>query len=479
MAPPRYRSTRGTATADFREAVLGGLADDGGLLIPTEIPQVDPESLRGLSLGEILTQLLVLYAGDAVPAADAARLVAKSFATFTHEQLTPVVRLKAGARDVHILELFHGPTFAFKDVALQLLGNLFEFFLEQEERAAGTVQPLVVLGATSGDTGSAAIYGLRGKRNVKVFMLHPKGKVSQVQERQMTTILDENVFNIAISDGSFDDAQGIVKALFNDLTFKRKHRLGAVNSINWARILAQISYYFYAYHQVVPAGSGIPVVFSVPTGNFGDVLAGYYAKRMGLPVERLVVASNANDILPRLFNTGKYTKLPVVPTTSPSMDIAISSNLERYLFYSSGEDPAQVAKMMQELKATGAIIKDRAWIERAAKDFWSKRVDGDQIRAVTARIYKDSGYLLDPHSAIGVSAGLDYPRRSERTAVIALATAHPAKFPAAVRAAIGTTPPAPAALAALVDKPTRKIDLPPTAVAVRGFMEAKLGGSRL
>merc|ERR1740121_2180283 len=281
-----------------------------------------------MSFGELAYEIACLYVPESeIPRADLQELMTRSYETFTHPEVVPSVKVN----DFYIMELFHGPTFAFKDVALQALGNVYEYFLKRNKRR------LTVLGATSGDTGSAAIYGMRGKENVECFILFPEGRVSQIQQQQMTSVLDANVHCVAVK-GTFDDCQDIVKGLFGDLAFKKKYGLGAVNSINWARIMFQITYYFYTYYKLFPSCDG-QTSFSVPTGNFGDILAGYYAKRMGLPVRQLIVATNSNDILHRFFTTGDYDKHPVLQTCSPSMDIGISSNFERYLFYLMGESP--------------------------------------------------------------------------------------------------------------------------------------------
>ena len=303
----RYSSTRGEVkNLLFEEAVMMGLADDGGLLVPTEFPDVRsmlPE-WRSLNFSDLSLEIMLLFTSGRIPRDELKPLIERSYKTFRHTEITPVKSVGG----IHILELFHGPTFAFKDVALQFLGNLFEFFLDKRHH------PLRIIGATSGDTGSAAIHGLHGKKGVDVFMLHPKGRVSPIQELQMTTVLDPNIHNLAI-EGTFDDAQVIVKALFNDQEFKKKYYLGSVNSINWARILAQIVYYFYAWFQVKKDDSEL-VSFVVPTGNFGNVLAGYYAKRMGLPIDKIVVGTNENDILHRFFSKGEYHRTELKETYS-------------------------------------------------------------------------------------------------------------------------------------------------------------------
>ena len=330
MAPILYRSTRGKQNGlRFEEVVLGGLATDKGLFVPEKIPIMtmeEIEKMRGMTYIELAYTVISRFVGpEDVPTDKLKDIVHRSFSTFRTPEVTPVVKLS----DVWVLELFHGPTFAFKDVALQFLGNLFEYFL-----TTGSIQDrITILGATSGDTGSAAIHGLRGKKNVNCFIMYPNGKVTEVQERQMTTIPDANVHCICIDDGDFDDCQAIVKAAFADASFRDEVKLGAINSINWARVLAQITYYFYSWLRVTDANPGKAHIsklnYAVPTGNFGDILAGYYAKRMGLPVDRLVVCANENDVLHRFLQTGVYRKSPATLTIAPSMDISISSNFER------------------------------------------------------------------------------------------------------------------------------------------------------
>ncbi|MGE4558563.1 MAG: threonine synthase, partial [Desulfobulbus sp.] len=344
----RYISTRGgIEPLKFQDAVMMGLARDGGLLLPESLPSVDVDMLdrwQYLPYQYLAREILSLFIDD-IPALDLEDLVERSYASFAHPQVTPVTR----RGDVYILELFHGPTLAFKDVALQLLGNLFEYVLA---RSGGLMN---ILGATSGDTGSAAIAGVRGKKNINIFILHPHGRTSPIQALQMTTVLDPNVFNIAVR-GTFDDAQSIVKALFNDLEFRDTYHLGAVNSINWARVLAQVVYYVYAFLKLRKLGND-SVDFSVPTGNFGDIFAGYVARRL-LPegsIHTLILATNANDILTRFVTRGDYSRGQVQVTSSPSMDIQIASNFERYLYYLRGEDGAAVKADMESFAATGRL----------------------------------------------------------------------------------------------------------------------------
>jgi len=460
----RYLSTRGgIQPIPFKDAVMMGLATDGGLLLPETYPHISREQLsawRRLSYPELAFEIISRFVDD-IPATDLKSLIDRSYATFAHPEVTPVVR----ENGVYILELFHGETLAFKDVALQFLGNLFEYILAERG------EHLNIIGATSGDTGSAAIHGVRGKKGINIFILHPHGKTSPVQALQMTTVTDANVHNIAIR-GTFDDCQNMVKALFNDLEFKGKYSLGAVNSINWARVLAQVVYYVYAWLRVTEAGAA-PVNFSVPTGNFGDIFAGYVAKRMGLPIEKLLLATNENNILTRFVNQGDYSLAGVVATVSPSMDIQVASNFERYLFHLFGEDPARVRDAFAELKSKGRIGFSDEEMTQVRRDFCSVSVDQAQTLDTIGSFYKETGYLLDPHTAVGVRAALElFPDDALR---VCLATAHPAKFSDAVEKAIGTPTPVPPAVAALEGKPTRCEVMDADLAAVREFIVATIG----
>ena len=460
----RYLSTRGGVQGlSFEDTLIAGLAEDGGLLVPDSLPQVRDQlpQWRNLSYQELSLEIVRSFTGGAIPEADLRGQIEQAYRSFTHPEVTPVRTLGR----VHLLELFHGPTFAFKDVALQLLGHLFEHVLKKRR------QPLRILGATSGDTGSAAIHGMRGHKGISVFMLHPKGRVSPVQERQMTTVLDANVHNIAV-EGLFDDAQHIVKELFGDLEFKTRHHLGAVNSINWARILVQIVYYFYAWGRV-SSNSGEAVNFVVPSGNFGNVLAGHYARQMGLPIHRLVVATNENDILHRFFSKGEYHTAGVRQTLSPSMDIQISSNFERYLFDLSGRSPEQLRRWMQDFQETGCLTIEGERLQTAQATFGSARVDEAGTLRAIRETYKEYGYLLDPHTAVGVEAAKQVDLEGP---VVCLACAHPAKFSSAVHQAAGTTPEMPPPLAELENLETRCAVLPAQAGAVREYLTQVLNG---
>ncbi len=461
----RYKSTRGgIAPISFKEAVIMGLATDGGLLLPETLPRAGEEAVArwraaagagSLRFQDLSFDILSLFADD-IPVKDLRELVERSYATFTHPEVTPVV--KKG--DLHILELFHGPTLAFKDVALQFLGNVFEYLLKE---SGGRMN---ILGATSGDTGSAAIYGVRGKKRINIFILHPHKRVSPIQELQMTTVCDPNVFNIAVR-GTFDDGQAIVKAIFNDIAFKDKHQLGAVNSINWARILAQVVYYVYAWLKVEAGG---PVDFSVPTGNFGDIFAGYVAKNL-LGEERirhLILATNENDLLTRFVQHGDYSLGTVVATRSPSMDIQVASNFERYLFYLYNGDAGRVGAVMADFGRDGRIGFDQGEQARIRADFMACSVSEAETIDTIRRFHEETGYLLDPHTAVGVRAAAEH--REKAVPVVCLATAHPAKFGAAVKEAIGREPELPPVFADLALRPSRCQVLEAKVEAVKHFL---------
>ena len=454
----RYISTRGgVAPCSFSQAVIMGLATDGGLLLPETIPHIDHALLRRwatLPFPELAVEVIRLFATEEdLPTVDLRRIVTRAFTSFTHPDVTPLVHV--GGRP--ILELFHGPTLAFKDVALQFLGHLFEYILARDGGH------LNILGATSGDTGSAAIHGVRGRTGIRIFILHPYQRVSPIQERQMTTVLDDNVHNIAIR-GSFDDGQSIVKHLFNDLTFREQYRLGAINSINWARILAQTVYYFFAWGKVSAGDPEKKVSFSVPTGNFGDIFAGYLAWRMGLPVECLILATNRNDILSRFFLSGRYGTGQVYPTLSPSMDIQKASNFERFLYYLLDEDAEEVKRLMAGLAQTGSLSVPQEKLKGAASLFSACAVSEEETLEQMRDFYYKADYILDPHTAVGVRAAAAFPR------AICLATAHPAKFGDAVRQAIGHEPETPPELAGMMERATRCAILDADPEKVKDYM---------
>ncbi|KAL1518593.1 hypothetical protein AB1Y20_002881 [Prymnesium parvum] len=478
--PIRYRSTRGGQSGlSFSEAVLQGLASDRGLFVPEVVPRLPPgapEVWRGLSFEALAFEVMSLYIDRSeVDAAALKDIIARSYSTFRHPEVTPVHPITDG---MHTLELFHGPTFAFKDVALQFLGNLFEHLLAQRPGRL-----ITVLGATSGDTGSSAIQGLRGKKGVECFIMYPDGRTSRTQELQMITITDPNIHNIAVG-GTFDDCQAIVKASFNDHAFRDKHSLAAVNSINWARILAQQVYYIYAYLKVTqPPAAGAPppkVSFSVPTGNFGDILAGYYAKRMGLPVDQLIVATNSNDILHRFFTAADYSvdRKGVTETISPSMDIGVSSNFERFLFHMTGDDATQMAELMAGFEATSRLAATDALVAACRAEMTSARVEDSEVLATIADVHsRAAGYTLDPHSAIGVAAARKVGA-APGVPMVCLACAHWAKFPDANRAALGEEAASalvvPEELASLSKLPARVSQQPNSAKVVQAYIEKTL-----
>ena len=440
----RYISTRGNAPVlSFEEAMLTGLARDGGLYVPETIPQMsagDIRALRGLSYEEIAFRVMRPFIGDTFTDAEFQDIIAKAYASFGHDARAPLVQL---GPNHFLLELFHGPTLAFKDFAMQLIGQLFQAALGRSG------QRVTIVGATSGDTGSAAIEAFKGLDAVDVFILYPHGRVSEVQRRQMTTPSESNVHALAV-DGHFDDCQARLKDMFNHFAFRDSVRLAGVNSINWARVLAQVVYYF---SSAVSLGAPDRAVsFTVPTGNFGDIFAGYIAKKMGLPIDRLVVATNQNDILHRCLDTGAYQTSEVHPSISPSMDIQVSSNFERALFDAYGRDGAAVAQLMAELKEGGFNVSQGA-LQALREHFDSGRVSEEETTVTITQILSRTREVLCPHSAIGVRVGDAHQKGA--TPMITLATAHPAKFPDAVEAATGLRPALPARMADLFDRPER------------------------
>ncbi|MBF9035483.1 threonine synthase [Rhodobacterales bacterium HKCCE2091] len=439
----RYVSTRGAAPElTFEDAMLTGLARDGGLYVPAEIPVMpagDIAALAGLPYEEVAFRVMRPFTGDTFTDAEFGDLIQRAYAGFGHAARAPLVQLQPNH---FLLELFHGPTLAFKDFAMQLIGQMFEAVLTRRG------ERVTIVGATSGDTGSAAMEAFRGLDAAQVFILYPHGRVSEVQRRQMTTVSEDNAHALAVT-GTFDDCQARLKDMFNDFEFRDGVRLAGVNSINWARVLAQVVYYFTA-----AVSLGAPhraVSFTVPTGNFGDVFAGYIARRMGLPIERLVVATNQNDILDRTFRSGAYTPAGVKPSISPSMDIEVSSNFERALFDAYDRDGNAVAQLMSELKAGGFGVSQGA-LGRLREIYASGRASEEETSAMIARANAEFGELLCPHSAVGVHVAQDH---LGATPMVTLATAHPAKFPDAVEAATGIRPALPERMADLFDRPER------------------------
>ncbi|WP_368187077.1 threonine synthase [Aestuariibius sp. HNIBRBA575] len=459
----KYISTRGGAEAlSFEQAMMTGLARDGGLYVPETIPTLSHEDIKamaGLSYEEVAFRVMKPFIGDTFADAEFKDLIAKAYAGFGHAARAPMVQL---APNHFLLELFHGPTLAFKDFAMQLIGQLFQASLTRSG------DRITIVGATSGDTGSAAIEAFRGLSNVDVFILYPHGRVSEVQRRQMTTPSESNVHALAM-DGDFDDCQAALKDMFNDFEFRDGVRLAGVNSINWARVLAQVVYYFTS-----AVSLGAPdrqISFTVPTGNFGDVFAGYIAKRMGLPIDRLVVATNQNDILHRSLSTGDYTTGTVTPSISPSMDIQVSSNFERALFDAYGRDGAAVASQMDDLKSNGGFTISQGAIQALRDHFDSDRVSEETTSATITSELANSGELLCPHSAVAVNVAQS---RLGATPMVTLATAHPAKFPDAVEDATGTRPPLPSRMADLYDRPERVTRVPNDLKALQTLIKERI-----
>jgi threonine synthase len=444
----KYVSTRGQAPIlDFEGAVLAGLARDGGLYLPESWPRFSASELADLAAmpySQAARAIMARLTVGSPVADDIPDLVQEAYSRFDHVAIAPLVQIGSNQ---WLLELFHGPTLAFKDIALQFLGPLLDKALRRRDQRAA------ILGATSGDTGAAAIEAFKGRENTDVFILFPHGRVSDVQRLQMTTAEESNVHAIAVR-GSFDDCQAIVKTLFSDLEFRDKWRLSAINSINWARIMAQIVYYFTAALSI-----GAPqrkVSFTVPTGNFGDIFAGYAAVRMGLPVKRLVIATNVNDILARALADGTYRPAEPIATASPSMDIQVSSNFERLLFETAGRDPGRVRALMADLRDKGGFTLADAELDAIRSQFSAYRIDEDEVSAAIGRLHDETGYIADPHTAVGVAASWkDLEIHGAGDPMITLATAHPAKFPGAVRRASGVEPPIPARLRAVLSAPER------------------------
>jgi threonine synthase len=467
----KYVSTRGDAPVlGFGEVLLAGLAADGGLYVPERWPAL-PTVTAEQTYAEAAVEIMWPFVEGDLSREVFTAMVEDSYATFDTPDVTPLVSLDGLAPDLHLLELFHGPTLAFKDVALQLVGRLFDHQLDQQG------EKVTIVGATSGDTGSAAIEALRDRDTVEVFILHPKGRVSEVQRRQMTTVLSPNVHNLAV-EGTFDDCQDLVKACFADRDLRERRNLSAVNSINWARVMAQVVYYAVAAARLprlstdvdMSASVDAPVDFTVPTGNFGNVFAGDVARRGGVPVGRLVVATNRNDILARtLASAGVMEAEPVVPTTSPSMDIQVSSNFERLLFEAFDRDGAKVAAALGAFRADGNVAlqdfaAEGAWARELAP-FSGVAVDEGRVGETIRRVHDVTGVLVDPHTAVGVAAALE--ARADGTPMVALATAHPAKFPDAVEAATGIRPPLPEHLADLFERPERYDEIPNDLAALK------------
>jgi threonine synthase len=456
-----YISTRGEAPVlDFVEVMLAGLARDGGLYVPESWPSLTPEAIAGFAgkpYAEVAVEVIRPFIGESLPQADLARMAREAYGTFRHPAVVPLTQL---GTSLFVLELFHGPTLAFKDLAMQLVARLMDHVL----RERGERTTIVV--ATSGDTGGAAVEAFRGGSQIDVVVLFPHGRISEVQRRMMTTTQDANVHAAAI-EGTFDDCQALVKTMFNHHAFRDRVRLSGVNSINWARIVAQAVYYFTA--AVALGAPHRKIVFAVPTGNFGDVYAGYVASRMGLPVDRLVVATNVNDILVRAFATGAYEIRDVIPTTSPSMDIQVSSNFERLLFDAYDRDGKQVAALMGSLAQSRRFAVNAHALKVMRALFTADRADEEESAATMRACLREAGYCADPHTAIALAVA-EKEIRDPAVPMVVLSTAHPAKFPQAVRAACGVTPKLPDRLADLSERPERVSVLPADPGAVERYV---------
>ena len=458
-------STRGEAPAlGFADALLTGLARDGGLYMPERWPVLGADTIQGFAgqpYAEVAKAVLgPLVEGD-IPEAALSRMIDESYASFRHAAVCPLTQL---GDNLFVLELFHGPTLAFKDVAMQLLGRLMDHVLKARGARA------TIVGATSGDTGSAAVEAVTGLDQVDVFILYPHGRVSDVQRRQMTAVSSPNVHALAV-EGTFDDCQTMVKGMFNHARFRDELQLSGVNSINWARVAAQAVYYFTA--AVSLGAPHRPVSFAVPTGNFGDILAGWVAKRMGLPIDRLMIGTNANDILARTLGSGTYELKGVQPTTSPSMDIQISSNFERLLFEAYGRDGETIRRLMGNLNQSRAFLIDAEPLSRIREEFSAEAVNEDNVVAEMAETYRSTGYVLDPHSAIATRAGRALLKDNREVPVVALSTAHPAKFPDAVERATGVRPALPPHMADLMERRESFTVLPNEQAAVERFIRER------
>ena len=492
----KYESTRGKAPIlEFADVLLAGLASDGGLYVPTEFPRLTPADLRSfeeMSYSDVATRVLTPFVSPSIGEDDLAAMIEESYRTFRHPEVVPVQHIEriepfpgfktaAKERSCYLVELHWGPTFSFKDVALQLLGRLFEYELSRRDTG------VMIVGATSGDTGSAAIEACRDRDGIELVMLHPRGRVSEIQRRQMTTITSSNIHNVAI-DGTFDDCQDLVKAMFGDTEFRQKHRLAAVNSINWARVAAQTVYYFTSAAKILPIerhefaerGQEEQISFIVPTGNFGNVFAGYVAAQMGLPIERLTIATNHNDILYRTFKRKEMVINDVVPSTSPAMDIQVSSNFERLLYYAMDKDSEWLDHAMRSFRSEGTLTLPKQVIDFLYQSFVAGRASEERVRWTIQSFFYNLGVIVDPHTAVALAVinddykvlrpGEELVKKGPPIAV--MSTAHPAKFPDVVEKAIEgpfelTQP---EELAALADKPERCTDLPNDLASVMDFV---------
>tara|TARA_B100001093_G_scaffold166620_1_gene159215 strand:- start:829 stop:2199 length:1371 start_codon:yes stop_codon:yes gene_type:complete len=455
----KYTSTRNDQIEfEFKDVFIKGLADDGGLYVPKNIKKfnsLELLDLKDLNYLQLSTEIINIFTGNFISKENISSLVSKSYSSFREKDVVKI----SSIGDLKLLELFHGPTLAFKDIAMQFIGNLYEYYLSKNKIKINIVV------ATSGDTGAAAINAIKGKSNLNIFVLHPNNRISSVQRKLMTTVDEENVFNIAI-DGNFDDCQNIVKSMFSDLEFSKSINMSGVNSINWARIVAQSVYYFYAYFKL---NTDKPISFSVPTGNFGDVFAGYLAKKMGLPINKLIVATNENDILHRAISKGDYTSKEVKETLSPSMDIQLASNFERLIYYINNSDTLKTADIMKKIKKNSYQIEKNN-LENIQKDLLSESCNKQETIEIIKKIYEENGVILDPHTATGVSAA----NKLSFNDCVVLSTAHPCKFPDAIKVSINKHEKLPEKLQHILDQEEKFTLLKNNAEEVKEFIKSKV-----
>ena len=454
----RYVSTRDNSKEySFEDVFVKGLADDGGLYVPKSLKKYSSKELlelKNLNYNELSTEIINLFSSDFISKEELSSLIKKSYSTFREKE---VIRL-SNVGEIKLLELFHGPTLAFKDVAMQFIGNLYEYYLNKNDKKINIVV------ATSGDTGAAAIDAIKGKSNLNIFVLHPNNKISSVQRKIMTTVEEKNVFNIAI-DGNFDDCQNIVKQMFSDLEFSKSINMSGVNSINWARIIAQAVYYFYSYFKLGKEN----ISFSVPTGNFGDVFAGYLAKKMGLPIDKLIVATNENDILHRAISKGDYISKEVKETSSPSMDIQLASNFERLIYYVNNSDSKKTVEIMKKVKQNSYQIEKNN-LDIIQKDFLSESCNEQETLDIIKKNHEENNIILDPHTAVGVAAA----KKLSFNDCVVLSTAHPCKFPDAINNAINKHEKLPKELHHVLDKEENFIVLKNNTEDVKNFVKGKV-----
>ena len=457
----KYISTRNNSKEyNFEEVFVKGLADDGGLFVPKSLKKFSNKELNlmsKLNYQDLANKIIFPFIGDFMSEKELSDIIQKSYSVFRKEQAVSLIKIG----NTNILELFHGPTLAFKDIAMQLLGNFYEHYLKKSNKKIN------IIVATSGDTGAAAIDAIKGKKNMNIFILHPNNKISSVQRKLMSTVKDKNVFNIAV-EGNFDDCQNLVKSMFSDKEFSNSINMSGVNSINWARIIAQSVYYFYTYFLL---NNNKPINFSVPTGNFGDIYAGYISKKMGLPIDKLIVATNQNDILHRAITNGKYEAQPVVQTTSPSMDIQVASNFERLIYDLNNQNDLETDKIMSDIKKNGKFVISKEKLIKIKKDFLSAHIKETEVLKIIRETYEKYKVILDPHTAIGFGASKIKDLEGD---IVALATAHPCKFPEAINRSINIKPTLPNELKYILDEKENYDIIPNNLNKIKQYIKIKL-----